>query len=82
MIMMIFYINFIEVLPVVEFILEDGIRYMVHTCTWRHIYSAVDDLYAFDMCSDEEAMKLILKEPPRKNSKDQWKETQSGSILI
>ena len=29
-------------------------------------------------------MKLILKEPPRKNSltKDQWKETQSGSILI
>ena len=32
MIMMIFYINFTEVLPVVEFVLEDGIRYVMHTC--------------------------------------------------
>ena len=31
--------------------------------------------------SDEEAVKLILKEPSRRNSKEQWKETQSGSIL-
>ena len=30
MIMMIFYINFTEVLPVVEFVLEDGIRYVVY----------------------------------------------------
>ena len=73
-------------LPVVEFILEDGIRYVVHTwnCIWHHNCGDGDDLYPFDihLCSDEEAMKLILKEPPRKTSKDQWKETQSGSILI
>ena len=73
-------------LPVVEFVLEDGIRYMYIVHTWHHNCSAGDDLYHFDihLCSEDEAMKLILKEPPRKNSltKDQWKETQSGSILI
>ena len=32
--------------------------------------------------SDEEALKLIQKEPSRNSSKENWKETHSGSILV
>jgi hypothetical protein len=33
-------------------------------------------------CSDEEALKLIRKDPPRKKtSASKWKETSEGSIL-
>ena len=32
-------------------------------------------------CSDEEALKLIKKDPPMKRKSNQWKETQEESIL-
>ena len=38
--------------------------------------------FYYNVLSDEEAMKLIQKEPSRQNSKEHWKETQTGSILV
>ena len=48
---------------------------------WIITGAIVKEYFILCVHSDEEAMKLILKEPPRRNSKEQWKETQSGSIL-
>lgn len=33
------------------------------------------------LCSDEEALDLINREPSMKKNSNQWKETQEGSIL-
>ena len=62
---------FTEVLPAVEIVLGNGISTVPVTTFTFFILT-----YVY-----EEAMKLILKEPPRRQSKEQWKVTQSGSIL-
>ena len=63
----------------VEFVLEEGIRSVVFIT----IKPCTSLMAQPPVCvySDAEAVKLILKEPPKRSGKELWRETQYGSIL-